>query len=104
MTDGRFYDARVDEERMVHSDDATGRSHQVVSPGPPITRRRVTALAALPGQLERWLGYSWWRSCPPGVVALGPADRFHAEWPASVSLSVRARVFTTAWRVAVVEE
>jgi hypothetical protein len=54
--------------------------------------------------LERWLGYSWWRSCPPGVVALGPADRFHAEWPASVSLSVRARVFTTAWRVAVVEE
>jgi hypothetical protein len=67
---------RVDEEPMVHSDDATGGSLQVVSPAPPIARRRVPTLAALAkpaGQLAGFLLVEVLSSPRGRPVALGLA-------------------------------
>ena len=56
--------SRVDQEQMVHGDDATGVLPPSGLAALAIARRRVPALAALARRAGRWLGSSWWRSCP----------------------------------------
>ena len=85
---------------MVHSNDATGAPLQVVSPAPPIARRRVPALAGLTSTVTFPCG----NLTPDGSVIKSTAiDPAVVDADGVYRKVLRARVFTTAWRVTVVE-
>jgi hypothetical protein len=91
---------------MVHSDDATGAlppgGHARAADHPP-TSTRSCRLARAVGEVAELLLVE---VLPAGrVAALGPAQSLPRRVGGERSpASVRARVFTTAWRVAAVEE
>jgi len=94
---------------MVYSDDAIGRSLQVVSPAPPIARRRASAFIALARPAEEVAGLlllvkvlssPWGRTATFGLAR----SLAHRVGGGRSSVSAVPRVFTTAWRVTVVEE
>jgi hypothetical protein len=108
MTNGRFYNAELTRSRWCIATMPRGGSLQVVSPAPPIARRRVPTLAALAkpaGQVAGLLLVEVLSSPRGRAVALGLARSLgHRVAGGRSSVSARARVFTTAWRVTVVEE